>query len=166
MSASATHIVQRYWDAWSVRDKTAALACLAGNVELTVHIPQDTLPFGGLTVGRAAVSDRMQTSIEQFERLYYITTIITADAKRVRGRISFSVRHRMTGETIDGFARQIFEVKNGLITRIQEYHDTERLKAFMRLVSSTAADQQSAYMLSMQPPTALGHRSGDGPRIE
>ena len=166
MIARAEDIVQRYWDAWSIRDTTTALACLADNVELTVHIPQDTLPFGGLTVGRAAVSDRMQSSIEQFERLYYIATIIAVDARSVRGQISFRVRHRMTGEIIDGIARQVFEVKNGLITRIEEYHDTERLKAFMRLVSSTAADQRSAYVLSAQTGSMQGYRSGHGPRIE
>ena len=166
MTNTVERTVHCYWAAWSVRDKAAAVGWLADDVEVSNNISTSTLLFGGKTVGLRAMSDRMQSSIDLFERLHYEATLVGLKGRTVRGHISFAVRHRLTGETIDGVARQMIEVRDGRIIRIQEYHDAERIAAFMRLVSHCAAEQRLLQTLITRPGQTRRFGSGDGPWIE
>ena len=141
MTNDIASIVERFWSAWHVQDKVAAMRCFADNIEMGIHIPQETLPFGGITVGKPSISDRMQTVIDQFETLQYEGTMVAVAGATVRGQVAYCFRHRMTGEVIEGVARHVVEVEDGLIVRLHEYHDAERIKAFMRLVSYKAANR-------------------------
>ena len=47
------------------RDKAATLALLADDIVFALFVPQEVVPFGGETVGKASVSDRLQTILER-----------------------------------------------------------------------------------------------------
>jgi ketosteroid isomerase-like protein len=60
-------------------------------------------------------------------------------AVRVDGNVSynqveFMYRHRATGEMLSGRFRLVLHFEGNVIRRIEEYHDAERVNAFMRLV--------------------------------
>jgi ketosteroid isomerase-like protein len=137
----AGHILAAFSDAWSARDKAAALMFVDVDVIYAMHVPAETLPFGGLTTGRAAMSDRMQTILDQFETRRLDCQITSADADRAVAKFTYCYRHWITGEEIDGTFRVIVAVRDGLIVTLDEFHDVERIRAFMRLVAYAAVEQ-------------------------
>jgi ketosteroid isomerase-like protein len=46
-------------------------------------------------------------------------------------------RHRDSGEVLSGRFRHVMRVENGLIRRVDEFHDRAKVEAFMRLVKAT-----------------------------
>lgn len=140
-SAEPAEIVRALWSAWQKRDKAATLALLADNIAFALLVPQDVLPFGGETVGKASVSDRLQTILEQFDTLSYEGKVTRSHGDTVHGMVAYRFRHTVTRETIDGVMRHVIQVRDGLIVRINEYHDIELVRAFMRLVSYAAAER-------------------------
>lgn len=136
----AGDIVRNLWIDWAARDKTALLSRMADNAILAIYIPEDVLPFGGETVGKASISDRTQTILDQFHTVHYSGEIVKIEGDVVVGRVEYQFRHKITGEEIDGVMRHVIEVRDGLIVHLKEYHDIERIRAFMRLVAYAAAD--------------------------
>jgi ketosteroid isomerase-like protein len=140
MVSDAGTVLQGSWACWRARDKAATLAHFADDVVYAMYIPQNTLPFGGgPTVGKLALSDRLQAVLDQFDTLTYAGTLGGVLGERARGLVRFHFRHRRTGEEIDGVMRHVATVRGGLIVAFEEYHDIERVKAFMRLVSHAAS---------------------------
>jgi ketosteroid isomerase-like protein len=136
---SPADLVIRYCEAWARRDKSAALALAADDIVFRMVLPEDILPFGGVTAGKPSISDRLQTILDAFDTIRYRLTIKRADEATVSGRVHFCFRHKLTGEDIDGVMRIDIRVRDGLITDWTEYHDVERIRAFMRLVSYKAS---------------------------
>lgn len=140
-SAVAADLIYAFWDANRARDRAALLNFCAESVVVALFIPQEVLPFGGgETHGKAAASDRMQTVFDQFETLQYDGTVTSASDDRVRGQVLYSFRHKATGEVIEGVMRQVIDLKDGKIVCLHEFHDVERIRAFMRLVSYIAQE--------------------------
>ena len=139
MSEGAAAVVEGFWRAWSRRDKVGTMAFLATDIRYAMYIPQETVPFGGETQGRAAMSDRLQTILDAFDTLRFEGSITSVHGKTVRGQAAFAFRHKITGEVLEGVMRHVAVVEDGLIYDMAEYHDVERVKAFMRLVAHTAA---------------------------
>lgn len=140
-SGAPADIARAMWGAWQVRDKAATLALLTDDIVFALFVPQEVLPFGGETTGKASVSDRLQTILDQFDTLMYEGKVTRTQGETVYGRIAYQFRHKVTGETIDGVMRQVIVVCDGLIARLNEYHDIELVRAFMRLVSYAAAER-------------------------
>lgn len=131
-------LVRKYWRNWAARDKAASMKLLGGDFFYGLYVPEEVLPFGGETRGRAAVSDRLQMILNQFDTLLYEGTITKIVDDTIHGRVTYSFRHKATGEVIDGHLRQEVEVRDGLIVSWREYTDTEKVRAFMRLVAHVA----------------------------
>ena len=74
-------IARALWGAWRVRDKAATLALLADDIVFALFVPQEVLPFGGETTGKASVSDRLQTILDQFDTLMYEGKVTRTKAK-------------------------------------------------------------------------------------
>lgn len=126
---------------WKNQDLAGALDFVHDNVVYAMFIPQEVVPFGGETLGKPAMADRMRMIIAQFETLRFEETIIKVDNDLGYARVAYAFRHKMTGETIEGFMRIVVRVQEGLIIDHKEYHDVEKVRAFMRLVAHVAADR-------------------------
>jgi ketosteroid isomerase-like protein len=131
-------VVTNLWRSWAQQDKQAVLSLCADDVVLSLYVPEHVLPFGGETRGRRALSDRLQTIIEQFETLHYEGAVHHVMDGTLHGVVHYCFRHRATGEDIDGDMRHVVQVRDGLIVDCKEYHDLKRVTAFMRLVSDIA----------------------------
>ncbi len=142
MSVVAITVIEALWAAWARRDKAATLALVSDDIRFTLHIPPEIVPFGTtpneLTIGKRALSDQLQTILDIFETIAYSGRVLGIIEGRVHGQVSYIFRHKLTGEEIDGVMRHLVRIVDGRITVIEEYHDVERVKAFMRLVAAVS----------------------------
>jgi len=140
MPDEPAEIVQHLWRVWAKRDKAAAIALFSPDIVYDLHIPEEVVPFGGETRGKAAVSDRLQMILDQFDTLLYAGHVVKVDGEKVHGLVDYRFRHKLTGEVIDGSMRHQILVRDGRIVSLRETHDIEKVKAFMRLVSLRASE--------------------------
>jgi ketosteroid isomerase-like protein len=142
MSDDAITILEALWTAWARRDKAATLALVADGIRYTMHIPPEIVPFGTTanepTIGKRALSDQLQTILDIFETVAYSGRVVGIVEARIHGQVSYLFRHKLTGEEIEGVMRHVVSIEEGRIATIDEYHDVERIKAFMRLVAAVA----------------------------
>ncbi len=136
---AAAEVVERCWVAWAARDRLAFLQFMDDDVQLAIYVPEDVVPFGGVTSGKPSVSDRLQTILDVFETRWFRGDIVKVIDGVVHGRVEFCFRHKITGEELEGVIREVITVRAGLVTSWLEYLDAERVKAFMRLVAYAAA---------------------------
>jgi ketosteroid isomerase-like protein len=131
-------VVTAIWRAWGARDKAGTLALLSNSAVYALYVPQEVLPFGGVTLGRGSISDRLQTILDQFDTLNYQGSLSWAEQGQVHGQVRYHYRHKKTGNCIEGTMRHVVQVRDGLVDQIEEYHDVDRIRAFMRMVAYSA----------------------------
>jgi ketosteroid isomerase-like protein len=139
MRSDPEGILEAAIQAYAMGDFPAAAAYFAEDVVYAIYIDKDVLPFGGEVTGRAAILAVWQDIRLSFENLKYVPRVISYDDDIVRCQINFAFRHHASGEEIDGVMRVVAQIANGQIVRFREYHDQERLRAFMRLAAGGVA---------------------------
>ena len=142
MSDDPARALTGFCEAWARRDKAMALTFAADGIAYNMTVPEETLPFGGLTVGRPAMSDRLQSLLDQFDTVSFDFALTVADREMARGQATFCFRHKVTGVEIDGVMRLIAWVRGGQMVSFDEFHDVDRVRAFMRLVAHAATVDQ------------------------
>jgi ketosteroid isomerase-like protein len=140
MRSDPEGILEAAFQAYAMGDLPTAAAYFAEDVIYAIYVDKDVLPFGGEVRGRAAILQVWHDIRQSFENLEYVPRVVSCDDDIVRCQINFAFRHRATGEEIDGVMRVVAQISNGQIVRFREYHDQERLRAFMRLVATNVAD--------------------------
>ena len=135
MLFSTADLARAHWLAWSREDLDASMACFTDDVVFAMYVPQHVLPFGGETTGKPAAADRGRMVFQQFHVAEYVAEITGASDQIVRGHIRYRFRHRATGEEIDGTLRHVLTARGNLFCRLEEYHDADKIAAFMRLIS-------------------------------
>lgn len=124
--------------AYSLGDLELAVAYFADDCTFSIHVPEQTMPYAGEFMGRTAILDRLHRMKSIFEVMRYVARPMISHGEQVRGQIDYVFRHRSSGMILDGIMRVVVTVKDGAITDWQEFHDAERIDAFMRLVKSGA----------------------------
>lgn len=133
MRSDPEGILEAGLKAYSLGDLPAAAAYFAEDAVYAIYVDKDILPFAGEVVGRAAILKVWQGLLSPFELVRHAPRIISCADDIVRSQVDFAFRHRASGEVIDGVLRIVAQVTNGQIVRYREYHDQDRLRAFMRL---------------------------------
>lgn len=128
-------IVEARWTARASVDLFGILAHVADDIRLRIHVPQHVWFFAGESSGKAAYRDRLKTFLDHFEPLHFSGTVMSVQRNTVRGQARFAIRHRKTGQVLEGVQRQVAAVAGGQITAIDEYHDVARVQAFMQLAA-------------------------------
>lgn len=115
--------------AFSLEDIESTAAYFAEDADVViVTTPEIVL------VGRADLTRRLQTVVADFHvETFSARTILPAD-DGLRTQILYALRHRATGQVIDGIMRVTATIRDGRIVRWREYQDADRVEAFMRLV--------------------------------
>jgi ketosteroid isomerase-like protein len=124
--------------AYALGDLEAAAAYFVEDAQYAIYVDKDILPFGGQVIGRAAIVGVWRNTFDSFELLQHAARNLTAQDDIVRCQVDFAFRHRKSGEVIDGVMRVVAQVENGRIVRYREYHDQERIRAFMRLCDQSS----------------------------
>lgn len=126
-------VVASFFAYWSVQDLAMAVAQAHPDVVYTIHNGRDASPLAGVYRGPEACRDLGYAMLAEFDYLNYEPTIVAVEDNIVRAQVNFRYRHRKTGNIIEGSRRLVFEIKEGLIYRLDSYEDTRRLEAFMRM---------------------------------
>lgn len=143
MSDDARATYFDFCKAYAARELDRCADFVTDDVVFALFIDRELAPFGGVTIGRAAMHRRWLMVAEAFDLLRYEVTSVTEDAGSLRGFVAYHFRHKATGEDIDGTMRHLIESREGLICRAEEHHDRTRVEAFFRLINSKAAARES-----------------------
>ena len=130
--------------AYTIGDLDTYASYFAEDVVFAIYINEDIFPFAGEWKGRERLRQLLDTITAQFVLETYTPRNITERDGVVRCQAAYLYRHQPSGETIDGIERIVAEVNGGRITRYREYHDVERLRAFMRLCNQQAHQPETA----------------------
>lgn len=130
-------VYEAFVQAYSVRDFDRAVALMADDIVLALHIDRELIPFGGVTIGKAQVRQRWAMIARMFDMPLYRLEHHVRDGEEVRGNIAYRFRHIATGEDIEGHMRHVVWMRDGLIARGNEYHDRARVEAFFRLIAAS-----------------------------
>ena len=139
MRSDPEGILEAGLTAHSLGDLPAAAAFFAEDAVYAIYVDKDILPFAGEVVGISPILRLWQDLLVPFELVQHAPRNIACDEDIVRCQVNFAFRHRASGEVIDGILRIVAQVQDGQIVRYREYHDQERLRAFMRLVAQPSA---------------------------
>lgn len=127
--------------AWAARDLGATLACFAQDVVFAIHLPTEIVPFAGEVRGRDELAKRLQAVLDDFEFLSYKPVQITSHGIAFHSQVFFHYRHKATGLDFEGSMRHVWRIVGDQIVRFEEFHDTERVRAFFALLAHAATER-------------------------
>nr|WP_047166634.1 nuclear transport factor 2 family protein [Sphingomonas sp. Y57] len=117
-------VVRRFFEAFNAGDMEAAFAALSPDIEWTYHGPRDRIPFAGTFVGHAGVQDFFARAGEVIEVKEMTPLALVGVGDRVFGRGIEHSRSLATGREYRVQWSHIYAVKDGLMTRFDEFIDT------------------------------------------
>jgi ketosteroid isomerase-like protein len=126
-------IVGRCTSAWEARDLDATLACMDDDIVYELNVDPRVAPFAGTVGGKAAVREKLQLILDTFLFDAYIVETMKVAGPVARCSIQIYYRHRASNVPIDVRFRLVFTQTDGLISRLEEYHDAAYVEAFLRL---------------------------------
>lgn len=134
--------VESFLACWSVQDVEMTVAHVHDDLVYALYISEAALPYGGETRGKDNVRTVLYAILAEFDYLHYAPEIVSIEGEVIRVTAAFVYHHRRTGENLTGTKRMVFQLEDGLIIRIDEYHDAAKVEAFMRLAAQrTEADE-------------------------
>lgn len=138
-------VVESFLACWSVQDVELTIDHVHEDFVYALYISETALPYGGETRGKENVRAVLYAILAEFDYLRYEPEIVAVEGNVVRTSVAFVYHHRRTGENLSGTKRMVLRLKDGFITRIDEYHDAAKVEAFMRLAAQrTEADEVMA----------------------
>lgn len=135
MRASDKILLEAAYASWAAQDLEAMLACFAEDVRFVIHLPPEIAPFFGELQGRAELAKRLQMILDDFDFIEYRPIQITSEGIAFHSQVRFHYRHRVTGLEYEGSMRHVWRIQGDQITRFEEFHDTERVRAYFQLLA-------------------------------
>ena len=124
--------------AWTNGDLEGALSFMAEDVAHILNIDGAVVPFAASVEGKPALRKKLQLLLDTFELGDLVNESLRGEGCKATGHYKFIYIHRASGERLSGSFRFVIEQRNGLISRMEEYHDAAYVEAFVRLVSMPA----------------------------
>ncbi|MEQ1695090.1 MAG: nuclear transport factor 2 family protein [Hyphomicrobiaceae bacterium] len=121
--------------AWTNRDLEGALSCMSEDVAHILNLDGTLVPYGASVEGKPALRKKLQLLLDTFEFGALVNESLSVEGRKATGRYKFIYIHCASGERLSGSFRFIIEQRDGLIVRMEEYHDAAYVEAFVRLVS-------------------------------
>lgn len=149
-------IVDSFFVCWAVQDIELTAMHFHDDMVYELHSATRELPYTGVTRGKAAVRDVLFTILKDFDYLKYDARINSIEGDIVRAQVAFQYQHRQSGEILDGTRRLVFQIKDGLIIRMDRYHDDQRVDAFLRLTQHHMTTRRAVNVLAL--PTVVSRQ--------
>ncbi len=118
---------------WAAQDVDMTVSTFSEDIVYQLFVSRSARPFGIERVGREAVREMLYDVLADFDYVSYESDILEAGNGVARVRSCYCMRHRATGEELTGSKRFVCTVRDGLLTRIHEYHDAVLVEAFIKL---------------------------------
>lgn len=127
-------LVKSCYAAWNANDLATLLSMVRDDATYFVHVPRDVLPYGGVHQGKPAVAKCLDMIKQEFDFLAFGVDWIRAEGDTVRARVVYYFLHDETGEQLEGNFRHVWRVDSLGVVRLDEFHDVEKLRAFLHMV--------------------------------
>ena len=121
-------IVQNAYAAFSQGDMGALFDCFADDI---LWITPGNSAFAGERRGKGEVADFFRMLDEQWEILAFEPREYLASGNRVVALGRYDMRARSTGRAAASHWAMVWTVRDGKLTRFQEYTDTSTLEAVL-----------------------------------
>ncbi len=132
---SPAETVRAFAQVWEAGDIDRTMDFIADDCIYILYLSNEVVPFGGETRGKQNVEAALRLIRSKFAYLLYRVHNIVAQDNFVRCRVEFMYRHIASGEILSGRFRLVFELRDGLIWRADEYHDSAMIETFLKLVA-------------------------------
>lgn len=139
MRARERLLLEALYASWAAKDLNAVLSCFSDDIVFAMHVPPDLIPFAGETRGKDALVPRLQMILDDFDFLQYRPIHIVDEGGVLHSQVRYHFRHKATGYDIDGTMRHVWQVEGDQIVRLEEFHDTPRVKTFFELLAQSAS---------------------------
>lgn len=135
MRLSIPLLLEAAYASWAAQEMDEFLACFADDMVFANHMSPEVVPFAGIVQGKTEFRRQLQKILDEFDVVYYRPVQIIPDGKSVRAQTEFQYRHKATGLTYEGRLRHLWQIEDDKIVRFDEFHDSERTRAFFELVA-------------------------------
>jgi ketosteroid isomerase-like protein len=139
MRARERLVLEALYASWAVKDLKAVLSCCSDDIVFAIHVPPEVMPFAGETRGKDALVPRLQMILDDFDFLQYRPIYIVDEGGALHSQVRYHFRHKATGYDIDGTMRHVWQIEGDQIVRLEEFHDTPRVKTFFELLALSAS---------------------------
>lgn len=142
-SEEQREVVRTAFKKWGESDLEGFLSLLANDVVYTVNVSAE-IPYSGNTVGVEEMRARLAILLDTFVINAFVIDTLIDDGEALRPIALAYFKHKKTGERLDIKIRFRIDVEDGLITRIDEFHDAAYVEAFEKFVKyleQTAIEQ-------------------------
>lgn len=136
-SEDASFLVHQTLVAWAKRDLEGTLRHMAPDIDYFVNVDGEVAPYATSSKGQEALRQRLQLMLDTFHFDAFVSGEIRdlPDQPGVfRVPITYYYREKTTDYRLDGRFRLVFEVRDGVIVRVEELHDSRYQEAFARLI--------------------------------
>ena len=130
-------IFERAATAWSNYQLEEVLSFMSDDVEHTLNVDGEVVPFAASVKGKVAMRKKLQMVLDTFEIGAYVTDHIAVQGEMLRANMKIIYIHRASGERLIARFRFVIRQRNGLMEQIDEFHDAAYLEAFMRYASAS-----------------------------
>lgn len=129
-------VLKRALSYWQAQDVEQTLTQYSETIVYRLFSFHNAIPAVQVLRGRDAVRDMMFDVLTQFDYVRYEPAILDVNGAIARVHVQFELQHRASGQRLSGSTRQFFVVGDGLVQRINQFHDEALVTAFVRLVRS------------------------------
>jgi ketosteroid isomerase-like protein len=137
MRARNRLVLEAMYASWAAKDLKAVLSCCADDIVFVMHLPTELMPFAGETQGKAAIIPRLQMILDGFDFIEYRPLFINDQDDAFHSQVRYRFRHKETGLEIEGTMRHVWRVEGDQIVRLEEFHDTPKVRAFFELLAQS-----------------------------
>lgn len=121
--------------AWTSRDLEGALGFMSDDVVHILNVDGMLVPCAASVEGKPALRKKLQLLFDTFTFDALVNDGLRVERCTVTAHFKFIYTHTASGERLIGCYRFITQQRDGLIFRMEEYHDAAYIEAFFRLVS-------------------------------
>jgi len=120
--------------AWADGDFERFMSFIDDDIVYTVNVDGYQVPYASSAVGKDEVRWRLQLLLDTFFVAAFVVESLVHEPELSRTTVLGFYKHKQTGERLEVKVRFLGWVRNGLLTRIEEYHDAAYVESFERFV--------------------------------
>jgi ketosteroid isomerase-like protein len=126
-------VIEQILAYWCAQDVESTASLMADDIVYQLNVDETALPYGGTTRGVEALKTAMYQMHVDWNYLSTKVVFVSAAGSSGKAQVKFRYHHNKSGHVIDGTLRFVFDVRDGLVCRIEEYQDKAMFEAFLAL---------------------------------
>jgi ketosteroid isomerase-like protein len=136
---ATTTLLQAIYGAYREKRLGDVLSYLDEDFCYVVHLPEDAIPGGDKPRNKAETAELIQNLMDTYEFLAYDPGPIIAAEDRATVQPQIRFRDKRTGKVLETKLAHRWRVKDGKALELDERHDVETIRAFLKSVAAEGA---------------------------